>query len=36
MSDIALQNFYKPASLSFAPNDAALMKMHVAGSEAWP
>ncbi len=36
MSDIALQSFCKPTSLSFPPNDAALMKIHVAGSEAWP
>ncbi len=27
MSDIALQSFCKPASLSFPPNDAALIKM---------
>ncbi len=28
--------FCKPASLSFPPNDVALMKIHVVGIEAWP
>jgi hypothetical protein len=35
MSDIILQSFCKLASLSFPPNDGALMKIHVAKSEAW-
>jgi len=35
MSVIALQSFCKPASLSFPPNDAALMKMQEEKNCSW-